>query len=112
MTSGEAGLEPFVDRVTMTLPAVLAAGRMVVLVDGPDKAWAVGQAFGDEIGEDVPARLLLTGTAPLDVYLDEAAASRALRGSTTDGGSDVSIPRLRASAWSTSAVSATGTSSR
>jgi 6-phosphogluconolactonase len=75
VTSGEAGLEPFVDRVTMTVPAVFAAGRMVVLVDGPEKAWAVGNAFGDEFTEDVPARLLLDGTAPLDVYLDEAAAA-------------------------------------
>jgi len=75
VTSGEAGLEPFVDRVTMTLPALLASGRIVFLVTGAGKAEAVARAFAGEIGEDVPASLLRTGSAPLDVYLDPAAAA-------------------------------------
>jgi 6-phosphogluconolactonase len=76
VTYGPAGLEPFVDRVTLTMPALLAAGRVVFLLAGPDKADAVEKAFFGEIGEDAPASLLRTGIAPIDVYLDPAAAGR------------------------------------
>ena len=73
-TSGPAGLAPFVDRVTMTLPALLAAGRIVVLVAGAGKAGAVRRSFGEAIDEAAPASLLRLSDAPLDVYLDAAAA--------------------------------------
>ena len=75
VTSGPAGLEPYVDRVTLTLPALLSALRIVFLVTGADKADAVRRAFRDEIGEDAPASLLRRGDVPIDVYLN-AAASR------------------------------------
>ena len=75
-TSGPAGLEPFVDRVTMTLPTLLSARRIVVLVTGAGKAAAVESAFAGEIDEQVPASLLRRAEAPLDVYLDPAAAGR------------------------------------
>ena len=74
VTSGPPGLEPFVDRVTLTLPALLSAQRIVFLVTGADKAEAVRRAFRDEIGEDAPASLLRRGSAPIDVYLDAAAS--------------------------------------
>jgi 6-phosphogluconolactonase len=73
-TSGPAGLEPYVERVTLTLPALLAARRVVFLVSGEQKADAVALAFAAEPSEDVPASLLRTGAAPIDVYLDPAAA--------------------------------------
>ncbi|SRR6266542_2837940 len=75
VTSGPAGLEPFVDRVTMTLPALLSARRILFLVTGADKADAVERAFGGEIAPDVPAGLLREGDAPIDVYLDAAASA-------------------------------------
>ncbi len=74
-TSGPAGLEPFVDRVTLTLPALLAARRIVFLVSGDGKAEAVARAFRGEIGEDAPASLLRRSDAPIEVHLDLAAAS-------------------------------------
>jgi 6-phosphogluconolactonase len=74
-TSGPAGLEPFVDRVTMTLPTLLSAKRIVFLITGPDKADAVVRAFADEISPDAPGSLLRAGEAPLDVYLDHDAAA-------------------------------------
>jgi 6-phosphogluconolactonase len=73
VTSGPAGLEPFVDRVTLTLPALLAAGRIVFLVGGADKAEAVERSFRGPIGEHAPASLLREGGTPIDVYLDRAA---------------------------------------
>jgi len=75
VTSGPAGLEPFVDRVTMTLPALLSARHIVVLVTGAGKAQAVQRAFRDPVGEDVPGSLLRRGDVPISVYLDPAAAA-------------------------------------
>jgi 6-phosphogluconolactonase len=74
VTSGPARLEPFVDRITLTLPALLGARRIVVLATGTDKAEAVRRAFRGEITEDAPASLLRHGDAPIDVYLDAAAS--------------------------------------
>ena len=75
VTSGPAGLEPWVDRVTMTLPTLLSARRIVFLVSGESKAGAVRRAFQDEVTEEVPASLLRGGQAPIEVYLDPAAAA-------------------------------------
>jgi 6-phosphogluconolactonase len=72
--SGPAGLEPFVDRITMTLPVLLAARRTIVLTPGEAKAAAVAAAFRGPIDSAVPASLLRTGDSPLDVYLDAAAS--------------------------------------
>ena len=74
VTSGPAGLEPFVDRVTLTLPALLSADHIVFLVAGAGKASAVQRAFRDPVGDDIPASLLRNGSAPIDVYLDAAAS--------------------------------------
>ena len=75
VTSGPARLEPYVDRVTMTLPALLSARRIVFLVTGADKAEAVRRAFRDEVDDAAPASLLRRGDSPIDVYLDEPASA-------------------------------------
>jgi 6-phosphogluconolactonase len=73
---GPAGLEPRVERVTMTMPTINAAGRIVFLVTGADKADAVSRAFGDAITDEVPASLTRLAQVPVEVFLDEAAAVR------------------------------------
>jgi len=74
VTSGRAGLEPFVDRITMTLPMLLTAKRHVLLVTGAGKADAVQRAFRDDVSEANPGSLLRRGDSPIDVFLDAAAA--------------------------------------
>jgi 6-phosphogluconolactonase len=76
VTSGSAGLEPLVERVTLTIPALLAAKRIVFLVTGADKEAAVERSFRGLVSEDAPATLIRDAQAPIDVYLDPAAAAR------------------------------------
>jgi 6-phosphogluconolactonase len=74
--SGPAGLEPFVDRITMTMPTLQSAKRIVFIVSGEQKADAVERAFGGDVSADVPAALVRLAEAPVEVYLDAAAAAR------------------------------------
>jgi 6-phosphogluconolactonase len=76
VTSGPAGLEPWVDRVTLTMPALRAAGEIVFLVTGEEKAEAVGKAFSGEISAETPASLVLVTSSPVKVFLDRPAASK------------------------------------
>lgn len=76
---GPPGLEPFVERVTMTMPVLRSAKRIVVLVTGEQKADAVARAFGGEVDDEVPASLLRLADAPVEVFLDDAAACKIRR---------------------------------
>jgi 6-phosphogluconolactonase len=75
-TDGPAGLEPWVHRVTFTLPTIRSAKRIVFLVTGEAKAEAVERAFGGEISHEVPASLARLAPVPVEVFLDEAAGAR------------------------------------
>lgn len=75
VTSGHAFLEPFVERVTLTLPALLSATRIVLLVRGAAKAPVLERLVGEVVDPALPASLLRTGEAPIDVYCDRDAAS-------------------------------------
>jgi 6-phosphogluconolactonase len=71
----EAGMEPQVPRVTLTLPLFNAAHEVVFLVTGADKAPAVRRAFGDPPDRSAPAAHVRPGAGTLRLVLDAAAAA-------------------------------------
>jgi 6-phosphogluconolactonase len=71
----EAGLEPFVPRVTLTLPVIDAGREVVFLVAGAGKADAVARAFGGGPDPSVPASLVEPASGSLTVLLDPEAAA-------------------------------------
>lgn len=75
----QAGLEPFVARITLTFPALAAARQLVVLASGESKADAVARSFGPDARPDphVPCSIL-AGEADQLTLLADAAAARAL----------------------------------
>lgn len=74
--SGPAGLEPWVERVTMTMPTLQSAKRIVFIAGGASKADAVARAFGGDVSRDVPSSLTRLASATVEVYLDSAAAAK------------------------------------
>jgi 6-phosphogluconolactonase len=68
----EAGLEPFVPRISLTLPALDSARHVVFLATGESKRDVVRRAFVDGEHELPSARVKPAGT--LSVLLDAAAA--------------------------------------
>jgi 6-phosphogluconolactonase len=71
----EAGMEPRVPRISLTLPAINAARHIVFLVTGESKREAVRRAFGNEPDPISPAAHVRPRSGLMTVYLDPAAAS-------------------------------------
>lgn len=69
------GLEPFVERVTLTIPALESGMHVVFLAVGVGKADAVRRAFAEEPSRETPASLVRSRTGTTTVILDGAAAS-------------------------------------
>jgi 6-phosphogluconolactonase len=67
----EAGMEPQVPRITLTLPALNAARHVVFLVTGESKREAVRRAFGQDPDPSSPASHVRP--EDLTVYLDPSA---------------------------------------
>jgi 6-phosphogluconolactonase len=69
----EAGMEPFVQRVTMTRPELAMARTMLYLVTGESKADAVKRAFADPPSPATPASLV-RGERTIALLDEDAAA--------------------------------------
>ena len=74
----EAGLEPFVPRISLTLPAIANAKQIVFLATGDSKADAVAAAFGPDATADprVPASMVAVAADEITVLLDPPAAGK------------------------------------
>ena len=70
----EAGMEPHVPRISMTLPCINAARHIVFLVTGESKAEAVRRAFGDPPDPTSPGARVRPAAGELTVLVDRAAA--------------------------------------
>lgn len=73
--AADAKLEPFVDRVTLTIPALESAPEMVYLVAGESKAKAAKRAFESPPDATTPASLIRSRRGRTFAILDSAAAS-------------------------------------
>ena len=72
----EAKLEPFVERVTLTVPVLCSAPEVVFIVTGEEKTEAVEAAFARPASTSTPASLIRSSHGPTRVIADAAAASR------------------------------------
>ena len=74
----QAGLEPFVPRISLTLPALAAARQVVFLATGESKAAAIARAFGPDAEPDpqTPSSLLVPEARAIIVLIDDGAASQ------------------------------------
>jgi len=72
----EAGLEPFVDRVTLSLPTLCSAREIVFLLSGESKADAAARAFAADPSPDTPASLVRARAGRTIAILDRAAAAK------------------------------------
>jgi 6-phosphogluconolactonase len=75
VVAAEPGLDPFVPRVTMTIPTLSAASTIVFLVTGAEKAEAARAAFVDEPSERTPASLVRAANGTTLAILDKPAAA-------------------------------------
>jgi 6-phosphogluconolactonase len=77
----EAGLEPFVPRISLSITALTTSRRIVVLAAGESKAEALEEAFGRdaEPNRHIPVSLLVPESKQITVLADHAAAARLTR---------------------------------
>ncbi|MDX6510731.1 MAG: 6-phosphogluconolactonase [Gaiellaceae bacterium] len=72
----EPGLEPFVERVTMTLPVLCSAPEVLFLVAGESKAEAAARAFAGDPSPSTPSSLVRSASGRTTAILDRGAAFR------------------------------------
>jgi 6-phosphogluconolactonase len=71
----EPGLDPWIPRVTLTIPALAAVEHVVFLVTGAGKARAVRRAFAESPSRTTPASLVRSAHGRTTAILDREAAS-------------------------------------
>jgi 6-phosphogluconolactonase len=71
----EAKLEPYVDRITLTLPLLRRAYEVLFLVTGKDKADAAKRAFRGEPSRATPGSLVRSTDGTTTAVLDADAAA-------------------------------------
>lgn len=76
VVGAEAGLEPFVDRISLTLPMLRNAREIVFFATGDSKAEACVRAFDGEPSRDTPGSLVRAIRGTTTAILDAAAAAR------------------------------------
>jgi 6-phosphogluconolactonase len=72
----EAGHEPLVDRITLTLTRLSATRELLFLVAGQDKADAVARAFAGDPSHKTPGSLVRAAEGVTRAVLDRAAAAK------------------------------------
>jgi 6-phosphogluconolactonase len=72
----EAGHEPFVDRISMTLPRLCNTNDLLFLVAGEDKADAVARALDGQPSHATPGSLARSADGTTRAVIDRAAASK------------------------------------
>ena len=55
-------------RLTFTLPALLAAGRLSLHIEGAEKRSVLGEALAEGPAEDMPVRAVLRAKTPVTLY--------------------------------------------
>ena len=75
VVGSEAGYEPFVDRITLTLPRIRNTRELLFLVTGEDKADAVSRALAGDPSPETPGSLARAAEGTTRAILDRAAAA-------------------------------------
>lgn len=76
VVGSEAGFEPFVDRISMTLPRLRATRELLFLVTGEDKTDAVSRALAGDPSPATPGSLARAAEGTTRAILDRAAAAK------------------------------------
>jgi 6-phosphogluconolactonase len=76
VVGSSAGHEPFVDRITLTLPRLCDTRELLFLVAGEDKAEAVARALAGTPSQETPGSLARSAEGVTRAVLDRAAAAK------------------------------------
>jgi 6-phosphogluconolactonase len=76
VVGSDAGHEPYVDRISLTLPRLCNTGELLFLVAGEDKADAVARALAGAPSRQTPGSLARATEGRTRAVLDRAAAAK------------------------------------